>query len=245
LTDGHANAAQQVKDQREIERRKAFVEAEGPVRRALYDAILAKIEPDTIKRNALLSMQTAVECICRADNFSSDDWQKKRAHAVELIDQATGSELDALLFHATFAHSLLVQFYEMTRKDKGRAQLRELAKVAGVDAARIERKFDQVKKTAAKQAKKAAKKKAAKPAKDHTLSPVAKKRIVKAFKTRLEKQKAKTATKAEAAEPKLSEEARKRISDATKRRWAGKGVHVPDAKLQVTLTDDDPDRGDS
>jgi hypothetical protein len=74
---------------------------------------------------------------------------------------------------------------------------------------------------------------------------VAKKRIVKAFKTRLEKQKAKTATKAEAAEPKLSEEARKRISDATKRRWAGKGVHVPDAKLQVTLTDDDPDRGDS
>lgn len=43
----------------------------------------------------------------------------------------------------------------------------------------------------------------------------------------------------------LSAEQKKRIKDAVKRRWAGQGVHVPATKLQVTLTDDEPDGGDS
>jgi ParB/RepB/Spo0J family partition protein len=43
----------------------------------------------------------------------------------------------------------------------------------------------------------------------------------------------------------LSAEQKKRIKDAVKRRWAGQGVHAPATKLQVTLTDDEPDGGDS
>jgi ParB/RepB/Spo0J family partition protein len=144
------------KQRRAMERFSRFVDAEKPVRRAVYDAVLAKIKPDVLKRNALFAMQQNFG-ICYADGFEGDTWNEREEHAAALIKKASGMELDALLFHATFGRFLVVDGGALNAKDKGRGQLRDLAKVAGVDAAAIERKFDKPEKPKPAPAKKAAK----------------------------------------------------------------------------------------
>ena len=153
----------------------AFEQAEKHVRRALYEQIQAKIRPDTLKRNALLAMQNSFK-ICIGNGFGSENRWEREKYTQDLIAKASGEDLDALLFHATFGAHLVVNGNDARAKDKGRGPIRELAKVVGVDAAAIERKLDEPQKpeAAAKPATKApakktvktpAKKTAAKPAK--------------------------------------------------------------------------------
>jgi ParB/RepB/Spo0J family partition protein len=166
---------------REMEQFNAFKAAEAPVRQALYDAILDNIKPETVKRNALLAMgYQAQSAICWADGVEIDDWQKKEKHFRERVEKASGGQLDDLLFHATFGGLLVIDANQARAKDKGRARLRELAKVVGVDAAAIERKLDKPEKVKVAPAKKAtakgvAKKAATRPAKKTPAKKAAKK----------------------------------------------------------------------
>jgi ParB-like nuclease domain len=115
-----------------------------------------------------LGLQTLAK---QVDDYSLDivfDWGGKSGKKIEeLIAVAKAAELDALLFHSVFGRELHADYYERTQKDRGRGKLRELAKLAGVDAAAIEKKAEAALKSPepkaeAKPAPKKAAKKAAK-----------------------------------------------------------------------------------
>lgn len=173
--NGASTAQSQKQEQERREKWEAYVAAEKPVRRALYDAVLAQIKPETIKRNLLLSNSRQSQYpICVADGFESEDWQERQEHVEGLIAKATDAQLDVLLFHSTFGNSLVVDG-ALYAKDRGRGRLRELARVVGVDAAAIERKFAKPEKAKPAPAKKLAAKPVAKKAAKKTVKKAAKK----------------------------------------------------------------------
>ncbi|MDR3741627.1 MAG: ParB/RepB/Spo0J family partition protein [Terracidiphilus sp.] len=152
-------AEQKARAAAEMEKFNAFRAAEKSVREALYEAIRAGIKPETVKRNLLANALDwqARRALCWAAGFESDCFDEREAYTRQRVKKATAADLDALLFDATFGRLLIVDLDAMRAKDRGRAGLRKLAEVAGVDAAAIERKFE-------KPAAKAAPKKAVKPA---------------------------------------------------------------------------------
>lgn len=157
------------REKREAAELEAFAKEEGPVRRALYDAIAAKLSSDQLKR-LLLEDNPDEGALLLGVGIVEDDWQKRAKRAQAVIAEAkTSAALDRLLFHNAFGYELGIDHSDIAAKDKGRGKLRELAKVAGVDAAAIERQASQPEKqkpTPAKAAKapkpKAPAKKAAK-----------------------------------------------------------------------------------
>lgn len=174
--NGASTAQSQKQEQERREKWEAYVAAEKPVRRALYDAVLAQIKPETIKRNLLLSNSRQWQYpICVADGFESEDWEERQEHVEGLIAKATDAQLDVLLFHSTFGNSLVVDGNALYVKDRGRRRLRELARVVGVDAAAIERKFAKPEKAKPAPAKKLAAKPVAKKAAKKTVKKAAKK----------------------------------------------------------------------
>lgn len=149
----------------------AFAKIEGPIRRALYNAVVAKLSADQIKRVAIDEIGQSGS-ICQATGFASDNWEKRRKHVESLVASASGAELDRLLFHACAGDELGVSHGDIDSKNKGRDGLRKFAKLAGVDAAAIERMAEKAaqpkpeklkaKKPAKPAAKKAAKKRSGK-----------------------------------------------------------------------------------
>lgn len=149
---------------RQMEAFNAFRASEKQVREALYEAIQLRIKPETIKRNLLANALDwrAKNGLCWAAGFERDSYEEREAYVRQRIEKAPAAKLDALLFDAAFGGFLVIDANAMRAKDRGRAGLRELAKVAGVDAAAIERRFDQVAKAAKPKAAKKAPKKVAK-----------------------------------------------------------------------------------
>lgn len=141
---------------RELE---AFRAKEDPVRRALYDAILAKLTTPVLKRMLLgdadyYAIGCALGLVAKGAN-----WNK----AVEArLDAATEKEADSLLFASLAGRKLTAERWHKTAKDRGRGPLRELAKMAGVDAAAVEKKAEAA--VSAPEKQPAKKKAAAKPA---------------------------------------------------------------------------------
>jgi ParB/RepB/Spo0J family partition protein len=127
----------------------AFAATEEPLRRALYDAILAKITPEQIKRVVLNegreehAFASTFFGIARALHIPAE---KVMAH----ILAAPAAELDELLLHSRFGRELEASHLEITQKDKGRGKLRELAKIAGVNADAIIQRIMQEQKAEAK-----------------------------------------------------------------------------------------------
>ena len=165
-SNGAGGAARESYEEREAREKKevaAFKPAEAPVRRALYDAIAAKISSDEIKRRVLLDDDCNFhDGICFATGFVSDNYQQRTKHVNGLIAKAKGVELDQLLLHGILGRELEVDHFHITLPDKGRGDLRKLAKEIGLDSAKIEREAEKPEKPAP--AKKAAAKPAAKKA---------------------------------------------------------------------------------
>jgi ParB/RepB/Spo0J family partition protein len=120
----------------------AFAATEEPLRRALYDAILAKITPEQIKRTVLEESRENY-ALAVALRISS---AKVQSH----ILAAPAAELDMLMLHSHFGGELKATHYEITQKDKGRGKLHELAKIAGVNPDAIIQRIQQEQKAAAK-----------------------------------------------------------------------------------------------
>lgn len=178
----------EARQKREREAEQAFAAAETPVRRALYDAIVAKLTPAGMLRRVLLNGSN--ETVLLARGIEIENWEERRKRAQQIVGSAKDTELPRLLFDSKFGGKLRAESYERNRGDKGRETLRELAKVAGVDAAAIERAFDKPKPAPAE-------KKPAKPAKAKkpVLSAAARARIVAAQKKRFAAAKKTTAGK--------------------------------------------------
>jgi ParB/RepB/Spo0J family partition protein len=150
---------------REMEKFNAFKAAEKPVREALYLRIETCMKPEAVKRYLLAKAidWNARRALCWAAGFESDDYNKQQAYLKQHIEQTPAPRLDELLFGASFGNLLVIDASAMRSKDRGRAGLRELAKLVGVDAAAIERKLDKpVAKPVPKKAAKPAPKKVAK-----------------------------------------------------------------------------------
>lgn len=165
--DGHgsnAGESYEERQKREQEEAQKFAAAEEPVRRALYDAIVAKLTPAGMLRAVLGN--GSHESVLLARGIEIENWQERRKRSEEIVRKAKDAELPRLLFDSEFGGELRVEGYEGNRSDKGRGGLRALAKAAGVDAGAIERRFDKAKpeaaaKTPAKKATKRVTKKAA------------------------------------------------------------------------------------
>jgi len=125
------------REAREKKELEAFVPRELPVRRALYDAIAAKLTGDALKSFLLRDANAA--SICAAMGFESENWEKRTKHAQGLIEKARGAELDRLLVASEIGSQLGVDHYDIDAADKGRGSLRKIAKGLGLDPAVIER----------------------------------------------------------------------------------------------------------
>ncbi len=147
----------------EMEKFNAFKKAETPVREAVFEACRAAIKPASLKRNLLARLDwQGRNALCWAAGYEENDYNKRQKYVKDRIEKTPEQYLDRLLFDATFGGLLVIDANAMRGKDRGRAGLRELAKVVGVDAAAIERKLDKPEKAKVAPAKKAAAKTAAK-----------------------------------------------------------------------------------
>ncbi len=183
--------------ERELAAEKEFIAAEKPVRRALYDEILQGISSKDLLL-ALIGWKDSPRVICLGLGI---DVKNPDAHVEGLLKVASETGLRNMVFHAFWGDKLDPKGYDQQRQSKGREVLRALAKIARVDAAAIEAKFDKpvkaaepkaTPKAAKKAAKPAPKKAAAKPAKKvaSKLTPAAEKRVNDAVKQRGSKSKA-------------------------------------------------------
>ena len=153
------------RQERERKELDEFRAKENPVRKALYDAIAAKLPAAEMRRAALIKSNDAYPIALGIGLETSGGGYHRKIE--DLIKIAKPAELDALLFHLAYGRELEAQGYDRAKKDKGRAELRAIAKIAGVDAAAIEKRFESEQKksepkAAAKPVKKAAAKKPAK-----------------------------------------------------------------------------------
>jgi hypothetical protein len=177
--EGHAESAA-----REAAERDAFEGTEPPVRRALYDAILAKLTPVALKRMLLADAGTYDVAVALGLD-QKGDWGKA---VRDRIAAAKDAELDGLLFAACAGGALDVDPYDVHRRDLGRDRLRTLAKFVGVDALAVEKRAEGAEKEPAKKKDKAKAKPAAAEAveaRKPTLSAAARKRVIEAQKKRL------------------------------------------------------------
>jgi ParB/RepB/Spo0J family partition protein len=164
------------------EKIKAFMETEPKIRRALYEAIKAKITPSMLLRDWILddgnnycdfegmTEEVAVEAFgLVASEKESYGWWKKDAR--QRLEAATEKELLELLFPCFYFRLLEVEEYNASQSHLGRRELLDLAKRVGVDAAAIIKSFEvlpaakltsskeiEIKQTAPKAAKKSLKK---------------------------------------------------------------------------------------
>lgn len=127
---------------REKKELEAFRPRELRVRRALYDAIAAKIVgQDALKR--LLLEDSKYRSICMAAGFFEDDWRKCAKHVEGLVAKAKGVELDWLLLAHVLGGQLHVSHNDIAARDHGRGDLRKVAKELGFDPAAIERNVEE------------------------------------------------------------------------------------------------------
>lgn len=129
---------------REKKELEPFKLCELPVRRALFDAIATKMTGDQIKRMVLRSDMDADPTggISFVTNFASDEWRERAKHVHALVQKAKGPELDRLLIAAMIGRELEIDYHHMSSPDKGRGDLRKVAKELGLDPAAIEREAE-------------------------------------------------------------------------------------------------------
>lgn len=142
---GEKQESYEAREAREKAEEEAFRAIENPVRRALWSAIAAKITDEQILR-AVLQRRSNFHPLAVALEIKGD-CQKKGA---ALISAAKATELPHLLLAVEFGGWLQPSRWERTQKDKGRGQLRELAKLAGVNFCAVEQKAEQLAKAEAK-----------------------------------------------------------------------------------------------
>jgi ParB/RepB/Spo0J family partition protein len=144
----------------EMEKFNAFRETEKPVREAVFEACRAAIKPAALKRNLLARALDwkSQNALCWAAGYEETDYNQRQKYVKDRIEKTPEQYLDRLLFDAAFGELLVIDANAMRAKDRGRAGLRELAKLVGVDAAVIERKLDKPEKAKAAPVKSAKKK---------------------------------------------------------------------------------------
>lgn len=169
---GNANseANRKARDEREA----AFAKSEPPIRRAIYDAIIAKLKPIDMHRLVLVDGNESPAILLGLGEPIAD-WKKAVGKVEGLIKSASAEQLVAMTFHSRFGGNLDVHDWDSDSAGKGRDDLLRLAKSAGIDAAAIVRKFDAPVKSKPEA-------KPAPPAKKAVVSPEAKKRIAAGLK---------------------------------------------------------------
>jgi ParB family chromosome partitioning protein len=179
---GGRGESYEVREAREKKELEAFRPGEMPVRRALYDAIAAKLTGDALKSFLLRNANAAA--ICAGIGFETENWKERQKHAQGLLAKAKGAELDRLLVASAIGDELEVHHYDVKAADKGRGDLRSIAKDLGIDPLAIERaaekaieqsKPEKPKKPEKPAAKQPAPKAIAKPAKKTAVKKAAKK----------------------------------------------------------------------
>ena len=142
-SSGAKQESHEERQKREVAEEEALLAAELPVRRAVYDAMLAKLTPEAKFLQTFLTIQASgrAAAVCDALGIefkrSKEQWQANGVATEALqpfVAAATLEQMHQVAFHALHVSELAPRVWDVRAKDHGREALWGSAKHLGVDA---------------------------------------------------------------------------------------------------------------